>query len=314
MLVLTPRALSFLLGANDPAPEVRSVVRAVRPVPLAAPYAEVLGHLAALVRTDPHPPVLQLVGGAGAEAVAAGLADELGLIALRLDAGPALRGSTADLEGLLEREMALLPALLFVDADDVPAESRPLLPALLARLGGTVVVGTANRLDLPCETVAKRVAEPTTAERVAQWAAAGATVPAEALARVAGQFRLDPAAVSAVVAEARLQGGGADALWAAAREVVGRDLADCADRIEPRRRLGDLVLPEDRTALLRDLVDQVRHARTVFEDWGFDRVVPRGQGVTALFSGPSGTGKTMAAEVVAVELGSTSSGWTCPRW
>jgi SpoVK/Ycf46/Vps4 family AAA+-type ATPase len=75
-----------------------------------------------------------------------------------------------------------------------------------------------------------------------------------------------------------------------------------AELIEPRRGWSDLVLPTDAAAQLHELCDRVRRRHRVLEKWGFGRT-QRGLGVTALFVGTSGTGKTLAAEVVAGELG-----------
>jgi hypothetical protein len=65
----------------------------------------------------------------------------------------------------------------------------------------------------------------------------------------------------------------------------------------------DLVLPEDVKAVLRSLSDHVTHSGRVMTSWGFSTRLPYGQGVAALFSGPSGTGKTMAAQIIAADLG-----------
>src|SRR5262249_11296310 len=63
----------------------------------------------------------------------------------------------------------------------------------------------------------------------------------------------------------------------------------------------DLVVPDEQKATLRDIVAHVRHRFLVYDTWGFARKGSRGLGMSALFSGPSGTGKTMAAEVIANE-------------
>src|SRR4029077_11943522 len=76
-----------------------------------------------------------------------------------------------------------------------------------------------------------------------------------------------------------------------------------AERIEPEATWGDLVLPPGHLALLHEIVHHVRHRTQVYERWGFADRTSRGLGVTALFSGESGTGKTLAAEVLARELG-----------
>jgi SpoVK/Ycf46/Vps4 family AAA+-type ATPase len=61
-------------------------------------------------------------------------------------------------------------------------------------------------------------------------------------------------------------------------------------------------LPEPESALLRHIAEQVAHRTTVYEKWGFGEKMSRGLGISALFSGDSGTGKTMAAEVIANDL------------
>ena len=94
-----------------------------------------------------------------------------------------------------------------------------------------------------------------------------------------------------------------DALFAAARAQCGLELEALATRIAPRHRWTDLILPPDALAQLHELCDRVACRETVVAGWGFGARLARGGGVNALFSGPSGTGKTMAAEVMAGELG-----------
>jgi AAA+ superfamily predicted ATPase len=76
-----------------------------------------------------------------------------------------------------------------------------------------------------------------------------------------------------------------------------------ARRINPRRTWSDLVLPADTLAQLQELGQQVRHRARVYGEWGFDRRLSLGKGMVALFAGPSGTGKTLSAEILAHELG-----------
>jgi SpoVK/Ycf46/Vps4 family AAA+-type ATPase len=75
-----------------------------------------------------------------------------------------------------------------------------------------------------------------------------------------------------------------------------------AQRIEPAAGWDDLVLPQPQRAVLREMLGHARHRARVYGDWGFRTKGSRGLGIGALFSGPSGTGKTMAAEVLAGEL------------
>jgi len=91
-------------------------------------------------------------------------------------------------------------------------------------------------------------------------------------------------------------------VFAAARRQTGHRLATLARRIEPVSTWDDIVLPAETTAQLSDLCARVRLRSTVLSGWGFDRKLPRGRGTSALFTGPPGTGKTSAAEVIAGEL------------
>ena len=92
-------------------------------------------------------------------------------------------------------------------------------------------------------------------------------------------------------------------LFAAARAHSGHDLAALAHKIVPVYTWDDIVLPDDALAQLREICQRVAHRHRVLGEWGFDRKLSLGKGINALFAGPSGTGKTMAAEIIANELG-----------
>jgi hypothetical protein len=93
-----------------------------------------------------------------------------------------------------------------------------------------------------------------------------------------------------------------DDLFAASRDQARTEIGTLARKIEPVHAWTDIVLSDDCIAQLREICQRVAHHRRVMNDWGFDRKLSHGKGVTALFSGPSGTGKTMAAEVIANKL------------
>jgi hypothetical protein len=92
-------------------------------------------------------------------------------------------------------------------------------------------------------------------------------------------------------------------LLLAAQETEDSAIAGLATRINPVHHWDDIVLPELVRAQLEELCDRVVHRRRVMSDWGFERKLSLGRGVTALFTGPSGTGKTMAAGVIARATG-----------
>jgi SpoVK/Ycf46/Vps4 family AAA+-type ATPase len=89
----------------------------------------------------------------------------------------------------------------------------------------------------------------------------------------------------------------------ACKEVSAQGASGLAQRIEPIFELADVVLPADRKDQLEEIVDNIRFAPKVLEGWKFRDQLPYGLGVTALFHGPSGTGKTMASMAVAKALG-----------
>ena len=74
-----------------------------------------------------------------------------------------------------------------------------------------------------------------------------------------------------------------------------------ASKITPRYTWEDIILPKDKKMQLKEVCNYIKHYATVYESWGFDKH-SRGKGLNVLFSGPSGTGKTMAAEIVSGEL------------
>lgn len=97
-----------------------------------------------------------------------------------------------------------------------------------------------------------------------------------------------------------LQSSGGD-IDAAVRRLASGPLEQLTQRIRPTRGWDDIVLSPDRMDALRAIVTRYKMATTVYDDWGFSASPSRG--LVALFSGPSGTGKTLASEIIAGELG-----------
>ncbi|MER2603708.1 MAG: ATP-binding protein, partial [Candidatus Competibacter phosphatis] len=91
-------------------------------------------------------------------------------------------------------------------------------------------------------------------------------------------------------------------LFAAARAQSDHHLRDLARKIKPKYTWADLVLPADELAQLKEICQQAKHRNTVYDQWGFGRKLALGKGLNILFSGPPGTGKTMAGDVIANEL------------
>ena len=128
-------------------------------------------------------------------------------------------------------------------------------------------------------------------------------------AAVTSQFRLNPDQVQRAARAALLRAESDDRrltvadLHAGARSQNAAGLERLAFRVEPRVSWEDLVLPEVPMAQLRELTARIRHRDRVLDEWGVAIRSSRGRGISALFAGESGTGKTMSAEVVASDLG-----------
>ena len=148
---------------------------------------------------------------------------------------------------------------------------------------------------------------PDHAERRVLWATAlgrsGVAAPPEAIDEAAERFRLSARQIAAAAKSLRLASGQAPcdltALAGAAREQAAADLATLAQRIVARTDWRDLVLPENCLGQLMTLASAINCRARVFGDWG----LAGGPGLTALFGGGPGTGKTMSAGVLANAAG-----------
>ena len=255
-------------------------------------------------------PAIQLCGPdvAAQRAVALAACAALGL-KLHLLPAAAVPAAPAELEGLIriwERESALSGSALLLEAvetdpGDTARESA--LTRFIEEVRGPLFVAVRERRPARQRPIlAFDVPGPSTPEQHALWLSVLGPAAAELNGRldaVVSQFHLSAAAIRAAAAQG---GPGEDGLWDACRAQSRPRLESLAQRIEPAAGWDDLVLPVPQIQTLREVAIHVRRRRTVYEDWGFAARNSRGLGVSALFSGPSGTGKTMAAEVLAREL------------
>jgi len=300
------RLAGFLLGAEG------GLAESGAPVPLrrvlvqtdAAGREEVVEQVARLLAVRTRLP-LAVCGPDAAAVVAAAACMSLVLVDARdlshvdvmADAtlACALEGGLLCIDGVSDLDPAGRERLLRV------IDERPARTVLLARSRGDVAV-LSDRTALVVE-----VPFPSFAERRAAWERFADTRDAD---DVAAKFRLsvdqirDAAEVSRIAARAR----GAETpepadLDLGARHASSSRLLELATRLDPGYRWADLVLQERQLTLLRSISAYLRHRDRVLSDWGFERTVARMQGLKVLFAGESGTGKTMAAQVLAADLG-----------
>jgi len=299
------RVLHYLAGAGDLDARLGGLLVPVPTDPDLPPsHAAVAGELAELWRlSDPQlPPVPQLVGraGTGKPPLAAAAAAVLGARLCLLDARllPTDPRELEVLARLLEREAVLARMALLIDADDVDEPERlTAVRALAETLAAPFAVAAPERLPIRGRGAAGlQVGRPTPAEQRDLWQRlTGPDAPVDSLV---GQFDLDVAAIRAATATTAAPAG----LWERCLAQARPRLGSLAQRIEPVAGWEELVLPPAKREVLAQLALHVSHRLTVYETWGLRRGRSRGLGTTALFSGPSGTGKTLAAEVLAAEL------------
>ena len=165
------------------------------------------------------------------------------------------------------------------------------------------MLATATSLDLPGLTTSRlTVARPTPGEQALLWRRelqGHAEADAAAIDRLVNHFDLGTAAIGAA---AHAAGHATDCLWAACRAQEAAP-SEHAPGAAPRAAgWADLALPPAQEAMLHEMVAQIRNRHVVQDRWGFGERLRRGMGVSALFHGPSGTGKSLAAEVIASVL------------
>jgi ATP-dependent 26S proteasome regulatory subunit len=258
-------------------------------------------------------PVIQVYGPDVADRhdVAAAAAARLGLRLSTLQAGalPANPGELETLVRLCGRETALDGTALLVECCDLKTQDTPFphIVTFVDRMRGSLIVSCRDRLSgWQRPTIAIEVKKPQHGEQCELWEKSIGLKPGPLVDTLTTQFNLGSRDISDVAASLTTAEWVPDdpvlMIWDVCREQSRPRLENLAERIEPIATWDDLVLPSVQTQALREIAVHVRQRARVYEEWGFGARSSRGLGISALFEGASGTGKTMAAEVLANEL------------
>jgi hypothetical protein len=304
------RVTGHLLGDDTPAPELASVLG--RTLAHGGVLAE---RLAAAVTAGVRLVHVREVRGGSGRPLAAAALHASGRSAIVVDlARTAAQGDPLGLIALAGREALLTGGGLVAGPIEAVADLAPAVLRRLTAVRGPVpvlLVGTGVWDPAWSDTVPLLVDVPALAldERTLLWRreldGAGRGLDGAAVAH----FSLGPdqvhRAVAAAAMAAVLHGGPLteDDLRRGARSQNAAGLDRLARRFEPEVGWSDLVLPPAVLGQLHELTARARHRDLVLSQWRMRRGGGRGHGVTALFAGESGTGKTMSAEVIAAELG-----------
>lgn len=339
LLRVDERIVSYLLGSNAPDARIAPYLRIETPRheldELVLPASTLRG-LKALARepTDDAAVAVHLQGpeGAGKRTVARAVCGERGASLLCIGANRLLADADINLNtyfALIVREARLAVAALYIDGFDalLAHERHAALRACLEAVEEVPLSFLAGETSwLPGGALRRTrffavpLARPDIPERVRLWRktapARDAAADALDLEGVATKFRFTPgqidsswrSAMSLAIWRAKGTDDGSaritsQDLYDACRQNSNRALATLAQKITPRYAWDDIVLPADRVAQLREICNHIKYRNRVFNEWGFQQKLASSKGLTFLFAGPSGTGKTMAADIIANELG-----------
>ena len=312
-LRMDERVLHYLAGINYLDPRLQPLLRPMpESVEMADSQQATARDIVAVLEQARVPlPLFQLHGRDvhGKRDIAARVAAHLGL-RLYAMAGDELPGSPAELDALgvlWERDTALLGGVLLIECGDTPPT--PAVQRFVERLNGVTLLALNVAVPLARDDLHIRVDKPLRPDQVRLWQRALGVRAGSlngAVDGVASEFRLSARDIQRIgLALTSRRCGPVEVesdLWRACRSVEGRRIDGLAQRIEPAAGWNDLILPPMQKATLRQIASHLRHRATVYERWGFANKGTRGLGISVLFAGESGTGKTMAAEVLANEL------------
>jgi ATPase family associated with various cellular activities (AAA) len=305
------RVLHYLAGVNTLDARLLSMLEPIRgEADLVQSQREIVERVVnAWSQRNAPVPVVQLIGadreGRRAMALAATRAFHGDLHALNATLLPANIAELETLATLLRREVALMNLALMLETDDLDATDNTRngwLNAFIARFNAPLILSGLERHRVPHRAGLHLDApKPNTGEQRALWRSYLGERSDDTIEQMTAQFNLSAHGIRAIHLETGTDADGTT-LWRAARAHARPKLDDLAQRLETRATWTDLILPEAQKNILRDITAHVRQRLRVYEHWGFAKNSGRGLGISALFSGASGTGKTTAAEILGREL------------
>ncbi|RCJ26538.1 ATPase [Nostoc sp. ATCC 43529] len=321
-LRINPRILSYLVG--EPAFDeqlmgfVHPLPLHLEQIPLAPSQEQIVEQLVAIwSELSSSSPTLQLCGGeiTAKYAIAKAVSIRLGynLHVMSAMALTQLPNEIYQIKQRWEREALLNNSLLLLECDDIfPNELKPgfTVSQFVEHLQTPVIISSGQRLQVKHNhLITFDVPQLSYQEQAGIWATHLGTQSNQLngeITKLVSQFNLSNATIQAACLQFKLQKAHPHTsdtphanLWDFCRHQARPDIDGLAQRIDTSATWDDLVLPEQQRQVLADIATQLRQRAKVYQEWGFAGKASRGLGISALFHGESGTGKTMAAEVLA---------------
>ncbi|MBA3457760.1 MAG: ATP-binding protein [Deltaproteobacteria bacterium] len=313
---VSPRVIDLLQGVDVPHP--LTSVRAARSThELAIGSATLADAVRAVGAGRPVTVVASGPSGSGRGSLLIGAARNAGLAVLDVDC----RSLSREV-GVLVRELRAIalecklqgraPLLANLDAlvDETAARMNLVGSELAPQIEGLILASSGTRcptIRWSRPTVVIEMEQPTTGQRAALWHSSLGQGTGDDAQLLAERYPLAPALIVRASEAAKARANGRDLqpddIYAGIRSVLDDRLGQFAKRVTVTQTWDDLVLPPDQLDTIVELMARVRGRTKVYEQWGFAAKVGKGLGVSALFSGPPGTGKTMVAALIARDLG-----------
>ena len=330
-LRIDERILHYLMGVQHLDDRLLGIVEPVTVIPDLVPsHTQISEKMVAAWWVEIHDflklPILQLCGNevASKRPIAALACHylELNLYAIAAHALPITPSDLKQFKLLWEREVSLANCALLIDCDDLEGADtgkEGTITYLCEWMRSPVIITTTDRKRSRLRPLLVfDIERPTTKEQYTIWEQAlddTSELINVQVDNLVSQFNLSVPVIQAACSQASVQWRQIEEseiteltedfnhlLWNTCRAQARPKLDDLAQRIDCAANWEDLVLPESQLQVLRDVAMQVKQRAKVYDRWGFGGKSKRGLGISALFAGVSGTGKTMAAEVLAREL------------
>lgn len=312
-LRIDERVLHFLSGINYLEPRLKAILLWVKTPSIIAPSQMIIAEsIQAFMQNNPDIPVTCLLSGndaSGKKDIAVASAQASGMTVFELSHNN-IPDAVSDQEVfaiLWQREMVLLNAVLFIDCEE--SDKLEKLSYFIERLGGVCFVAAGKSLSSLQHQIRFRINKPDAIEQRLLWRSCleeNVNLVHKVLDTVASQFLFSSEQIRTsspqLINKLNTANDSDACFWQHCRELDQTRLGNLGQFVPVKAGWQDLILPEQEMFALQQIVAHVRQKLRVYHDWGFAEKSHRGLGISVLFSGESGTGKTMAAEVLAKAL------------